>query len=75
MNRAGKVVFHLYIQHHGKHQHFISYTYQAKSWHREQQCYVKIESTGKGLNTRHTVSDLPEKDAREIYFEIYVIQT
>src|SRR5699024_12358712 len=32
----------------------------------------KIESTGKGLNIRHIVSNLPGKTARDIYFEVYV---
>lgn len=72
VSRAEKAVDHLYVSENIKHQHFISYTYKAKSWHKEQQCYAKVESTGKGLNTRHIVSNLPEKDARKIYFDIYV---
>src|SRR5699024_7646126 len=49
-----------------------SYQYQADSWHGPQQCYSKIESTGKGLNIRDIVSNLPGKTARDIYFEVYV---
>jgi hypothetical protein len=55
-----------------KYQHFIGFQYQAGSWHRPQQCYSKIESTGKGLNVRHIVSNLPGKTARQIYFDVYV---
>lgn len=55
-----------------KYQDFISFTYQAKSWHKEQQCYSKIESTGKGMNVRHFVSNIKDKTAEEIYFDFYV---
>jgi hypothetical protein len=55
-----------------KHQHFTKFTYQAKSWHKEQQCYSKVESTGLGMNIRHIISNLKEQDAREIYFGFYV---
>ena len=72
VERAEKAVKHLYVRQGIKHQHFISYSYQAQSWHRPQQCYTKVESTGKGLNTRHIISNLPQKDAREIYFGVYV---
>lgn len=72
VSRCEKAVKHLYASNGVKHQHFIAYQYGAKSWHKQQNCYAKIESTGKGLNTRHIVSNLPEKQAREIYFDIYV---
>lgn len=72
VGRAEKAVNHLYVKDNKKHQHFISYTYQAGSWHSPQQCYAKIESTGKGLNTRHLVSNLEDQDARAIYFGFYV---
>lgn len=70
--RAEQAVAHLFVKDNIKHQHFISFSYQAGSWHKPQQCYAKIESTGKGLNTRHIVSNLAAKDAREIYFGFYV---
>ena len=70
--RAEKAVNHLFVSENIKHQHFMSYTYQAGSWHKSQQCYAKVESTGKGLNTRHIVSNMQEKDARDIYFGFYV---
>ena len=72
VRRAQKAVSHLYLREGKKHQHFIAHTYQAKSWHKPQQCYTKVESTGKGLNTRHIVSNMPHKNARKIYFDIYV---
>ncbi len=72
VKRAEKAVGHLYVRGGLKHQHFITHTYKAKSWPQAQQCYTKVESTGKGLNTRHIVSNLPQKDARIIYFDIYV---
>ena len=70
--RAEKAVNHLFVSKNIQHQHFMSYTYQAASWHKAQQCYAKVESTGKGLNTRHIVSNMDLGGAREIYFGFYV---
>lgn len=70
--RAEKAVKHLFVSKNIKHQHFLSYTYQAGSWQKPQQCYAKVESTGRGLNIRHIVSNMQEKEAREIYFGFYV---
>jgi len=70
--RAEKAVTHLYVSQNIKHQHFISFEYQAKTWHTPQKCYSKIESTGKGLNIRHLISNMEEGDARQIYFGFYV---
>jgi len=72
VSRAENAVKHLYLNQGKKHQHFISFKYQAKSWHREQQCYSKVESTGLGMNVRHFISNINEKEAREIYFDFYV---
>ena len=72
IKRAEKAVGHLYLSQQKKHQHFINFEYQAGSWHAPQQCYSKIESTGIGMNVRHIVSNMPEMDAREIYFDFYV---
>ena len=72
VKRAESAVRFLYGQHEIKHQHFISFKYQAKSWHKQQQCYSKVESTGRGMSVRHFVSNLPEQEAREIYFGFYV---
>ncbi len=55
-----------------KHQHFISFPYQAKSWHKSQSCYAKIESTGRGMNIRYFVSNLEKQTARQIYTDFYV---
>lgn len=70
--RIEKAIKHLYLSQAKKHQHFIKFTYQAKSWHKEQQCYSKVESTGLGMNVRHFISNLEEQEAREIYFDFYV---
>ncbi|KAA1243202.1 IS1380 family transposase [Aquimarina sp. RZ0] len=70
--RASKAVKHLYLEQGQKHQHFISFTYKAKSWHKEQQCYSKIESTGLGMNIRHVISNFKATEARDIYFGFYV---
>ena len=72
VSRAEKAVSHLFVSKQVKHQHFMSYTYQANSWHKPQQCYAKVESTGKGLNTRHIVSNMDIGDARTIYLGFYV---
>jgi len=70
--RAEKAVSRLFVSRQEKHQHFMSYIYQAASWHKPQQCYAKVESTGKGLNVRHIISNMEVKDARSIYFGFYV---
>ena len=70
--RAEKAVTHLYVQSGQKHQHFMSYAYQARSWHKPQPCYAKVESTGKGMNIRHFVSNLKGRTARQLYRDFYV---
>lgn len=70
--RASKAVKHLYLDQGQKHQHFISFPYKAKSWHKEQQCYSKVESTGLGMNIRHIISNFEATQARDIYFGFYV---
>lgn len=70
--RAEKAVQHLFVSNNIKHQHFIGFTYQAGSWHKPQQCYSKIESTGKGINIRHIVSNIEDAHARTVYFDFYV---
>ena len=37
-----------------------------------QQCCGKVESTGKGLNLGHFVSNIENQQAPEIYFDFYV---
>ena len=73
-SRAVKAVKHLYLNQRKKHQHFLKFTYQAKSWHKEQECYTKVESTGLGMNVRHFVSNLEDQEARDIYFGFYVLR-
>ena len=70
--QATKDIKKEYLDKGEKHQHFVNFTYQAKSWHKEQQCYSKIESTGIGMNIRHFVSNIKNQDAKEIYFGFYV---
>lgn len=65
VSRAANAVQLLFVNRGEKHQHFT----QAGTWHKPQQCYSKIESTGKGLNIRHIISNMDEKDAREIEIE------
>jgi len=72
VGRACQAVQQLYVSRAIKHQHFCSYSYQANSWDTPQTCYAKVESTGKGLNVRHIVSNLPASTARQIYVEVYV---
>lgn len=70
--RVEKAISHLYVRKKEKHQHFLSHEYKAQSWHKPQRCYSKVESTGKGLNVRHIISNLESDDARQIYFGFYV---
>ena len=63
---------YLYLSQGEKHQHFMNFVYQAKSWHKEQHCYSKVESTGLGMNIRHIVSNMENREARDIYFGFYV---
>lgn len=72
VSRAENAVRQLYLSKGEKHQHFFGFLYGAKTWHREQQIYCKVESTGLGMNIRYIVSNLKEGDAREIYFGTYV---
>lgn len=72
--RVQKAVRVLYVESQKKHQHFFCFEYAARSWHKKQTCYAKVESTGIGLNTRFIVSNLEHKDAREIYFDFYVMR-
>ncbi len=72
VSRSVNAVSHLFVSKNIKHQHFIDFEYQAKSWDKSERCYSKIESTGKGLNVRHFISNIDKKDARSIYFGFYV---
>ena len=67
-----KTVRDTYLSKKEKHQSFISFNYGAKSWHKNQQCYAKVESTGKGMNIRFFSSNIQDKTAEQIYFDFYV---
>jgi len=71
-SRAVRAVKHIYLENGQKHQHFMHFSYQAKSWHKKQQCYAKVESTGLGMNVRYFISNIVDKDVRELYFGFYV---
>ena len=63
-----KTVRETYLSKKEKHQSFIGFGYKAKSWHKEQQCYAKVESTGKVMNIRYFSSNIKDKTAEQIYF-------
>ena len=70
--RAEKAVRQLYASNNLKHQHFVSFAYKADSWEFEQTCHAKVESTGKGMNVRYFISNIPDLTSREIYRDFYV---
>ena len=73
VKRTEKAVRHIYLSENKKHQHFVGpYLYKAGTWHKPENCYSKVESTGKGMNIRHFISNFDNEDAREIYFDFYV---
>lgn len=48
------------------------FEYKADSWAEPQTVYAKIESTGKGLNTRFFISNFTEMTGDEVYWDFYV---
>ncbi len=55
-----------------KYQHIVgAYGYKAKSWEHFQKVYAKVESTGKGMNTRIFVSNLEDQTGEQIYYDFY----
>ncbi len=72
VSRAEKAVKRLIFILKRKTSAFINFSYQAQSWHKGQQCYSKIESTGLGINIRYFINNIPEQKAREIYFDFYL---
>lgn len=70
--RVADAVRRRHLSQGNKYQHVTDFPYQAGSWEAPQRCIAKVESTGKGLNIRYIVSNLPDKTARQIYFEVYV---
>jgi len=56
-----------------KHQEFIGpFSYKAESWEKAQNCFAKVESTGKGLNVRYFSSNMEGLEAKELYWDFYV---
>jgi len=73
VGRAERAVRKLFLANKEKHRHFIgTYTFQARSWEKGQNCYSEVESTGKEMNIRHFISNFDKEGAREIYFDFYV---
>jgi hypothetical protein len=71
--RAEKAVKFLFADNNIKHQHFVGpFDYQANSWKNPETCHAKIESTGKGMNIRYIISNIPDMSSRKIYFNFYV---
>jgi hypothetical protein len=56
-----------------KYQEIIGpFEYKAKSWDKEQNVFAKVESTGKGMNIRYFVSNIPQQTGHELYWDFYV---
>ncbi len=56
-----------------KYQEIIGpFEYKAKSWDKVQNVYAKVESTGKGMNIRYFVSNIPNHTGDELYWGFYV---
>ena len=70
---AEEVVRTGYLEQEEKYQFFAgAFKYQADSWDKAQQCYAKVESTGKGMNIRYFCSNMEDQTARELYWDFYV---
>lgn len=62
-----------YLTKREKYQEIIGpFEYKANSWDKEQNVYAKVESTGKGMNIRYFVSNIPEQTGHELYWDFYV---
>lgn len=62
-----------YVKRQQKHQHITeAFSYRAQTWDTAYPTYAKVESTGKGLNTRFFISNLEHLSGEEIYFDFYV---
>jgi hypothetical protein len=70
---AEKVVRKGYLERKEKYQFFAGgFKYKADSWSTPQNCYAKIESTGKGMNVRYFCSNIDGQTAHELYWNFYV---
>jgi hypothetical protein len=62
-----------YLNQGEKHQYFTeAFEYKADSWDYPENCYAKVESTGKGMNIRYFCSNIENHTAEEIYWDFYV---
>jgi len=62
-----------YLSNKEKHQEFIEgFSYKADSWENPQNCYAKVESTGKGMNIRYFCSNMESDTAKTLYQDFYV---
>jgi len=76
LKKATKIPFDIIartcVKSNKKFKHFTKgFQYKADSWTKEETCYAKVESTGKGMNVRYFSSNIPDKTGKEIYTEIY----
>ncbi|MDZ7692893.1 MAG: IS1380 family transposase [Balneolaceae bacterium] len=70
--RAERAIRRVYSRRGQSHQHFFSFRYQADSWEAPQRCCCKVEETGRGLNTRFIITNIPGQSARRLYKDLYV---
>ena len=67
------IVRKTYVDRDEKYQFFAgAFRYKADSWSQEQNCYAKIESTGRGLNVRYFCSNMEGQTAKDLYWDFYV---
>lgn len=56
-----------------KYQYFTkTFKYQAKTWENPENCFAKVESTGKGMNIRYIITNIKNLSNEDIYKEYYV---
>lgn len=73
--QAEKRIHSQYVEKKQKYQEFIGpFIYKAESWSKEETCYAKVESTGKGLNVRYYCSNIEQKTAQQLYQDFYVLR-
>ncbi len=49
-----------------------TFDYQANTWQQPEQCFAKVEYTGKGMNIRYIISNIRNLTNQDIYKEFYV---
>ena len=70
---AERIIKTAYADKAEKYQFFAgAFEYKADSWKKAEQCYAKIESTGKGMNVRYFCSNMQGQTAKELYWDFYV---